>query len=473
MRASVLDDLGEEVTGIVSPVSICMALTVALVRILNPEGESNSGAVFLASAYYNEEEGDSTSKKLSGALLNALIFIAVVAVMTFVLVLLFKYGCVKLIYAYMGFAGFSIFFVLAGVIALELLQKWDVHTDFISFTYILFNFAMVGAVTLFFFPAPLIWKQIYLIITGVVTAYVFTWIPEWTTWMLLVFMAIYDIVAVLVPGGPLKMLVELAQEREETIPALVYEARPVRRDNTQGRLAAPAAAGEGQAAAVVAAASARTAAAAAAAPVPQTMAAAGQLQQELTVRPGGAAGIGRTSVASTVSAGGSSGPDGEAASDTPLIRAQEVQQQQQQPVLVRPRSAAGQPADAAEAEAGQRGAAPGSGQHQAPGGGGEGQEEEEEDGVFELPEAIKLGLGDFIFYSVLVGRAAMYDYLTVFACFLAIIAGLGCTLLWLAMARKALPALPISIALAVTFYFVSRFVLEPVLLPQVLELMYY
>ena len=84
--------------------------------------------------------------------------------------------CVKLIYAYMGFAGFSIFFVLTGVIALELLQKWDVHTgargcaglrcgspgcalrqaatqmppsrsrcaDFISFTYILFNFA-VGA----------------------------------------------------------------------------------------------------------------------------------------------------------------------------------------------------------------------------------------------------------------------------------------------------------------------------------------
>lgn len=50
------------------------------------------------------------------------------------------------------------------------------------------------------------------------------------------------------------------------------------------------------------------------------------------------------------------------------------------------------------------------------------EEEEDEDGPG-LPEAIKLGLGDFIFYSVLVGRAAMYDLLTAAAAYLAIIAG--------------------------------------------------
>lgn len=48
----------------------------------------------------------------------------------------------KVIYAYMGFAGFSIFFVLTGIIVLKLLQKAEIHLDIISFCYILFNFAV-------------------------------------------------------------------------------------------------------------------------------------------------------------------------------------------------------------------------------------------------------------------------------------------------------------------------------------------
>ena len=55
MVESVLDRLGEEVTGIVSPVSLCMALTVALVRLLNPTGDSAGTSVYIASAYYKEQ----------------------------------------------------------------------------------------------------------------------------------------------------------------------------------------------------------------------------------------------------------------------------------------------------------------------------------------------------------------------------------------------------------------------------------
>ncbi|KAG2484665.1 hypothetical protein HYH03_016553 [Edaphochlamys debaryana] len=96
-----------------------------------------------------------------------------------------------------------------------------------------------------------------------------------------------------------------------------------------------------------------------------------------------------------------------------------------------------------------------------------------DDADYDLPDSIKLGLGDFIFYSMLVGRAAMYDFMTVFSAYLAIIAGLGLTLLCLAVFQKALPALPFSIVLGVLFYFLTRLTLEPFLVPLAGNMAYF
>jgi presenilin 1 len=46
-------------------------------------------------------------------------------------------------------------------------------------------------------------------------------------------------------------------------------------------------------------------------------------------------------------------------------------------------------------------------------------------------------------------------------CTLAVLSGLGMTLLLLAMYGQALPALPISILLGVLFYVITRFCIEP------------
>ena len=76
--------------------------------------------------------------------------------------------------------------------------------------------------------------EAYLVIIGMLAAYWFTILPEWTSWMLLVVMSLYDLAAVLLPGGPFRLLVELAMSSDEDVPTLVYEARPVSIDESNG-----------------------------------------------------------------------------------------------------------------------------------------------------------------------------------------------------------------------------------------------
>ena len=74
---------------------------------------------------------------------------------------------------------------------------------------------------------------------------------------------------------------------------------------------------------------------------------------------------------------------------------------------------------------------------------------------------IKLGLGDFVFYSVLVARAGLYNTLTAAISFPPILFGLALTLLLLSLFEKALPALPISLTFGILFSFCARFALSP------------
>ena len=201
-ETSVLDAVGGEIVAIVSPVSLCMMCCVFLVRLLRVDGEDATQNVRggIASAAYQEESSDSTAVRAGGAVLNSVIFVLFITCATFGIFFLFKHNCTRLIWGYMGFSGLLIFGVLGAAIGMETCQALDAPLDIVTFAVWTYNFSVVGVAVTFFgktFAAPLVVKQGFLIFIGVVVAFYFTRIPEWTTWTLLVAMALYDIVAVL------------------------------------------------------------------------------------------------------------------------------------------------------------------------------------------------------------------------------------------------------------------------------------
>ncbi|XP_074564648.1 presenilin-like protein At2g29900 [Curcuma longa] len=379
----VLESLGEEIVRIVAPVSACMLLVVLLVTALHAGGDGGTDVTSIATIAYSEEASDSFWDKLEGALLNSFVFVAVITVLTFLLVLLFYFRCMRFLKSYMAFSSFVVLGLLGGQIFLFLTARFYVPVDVVTFSLLLLNFSVVGVLAVFLSKVPILVNQGYLVTIGVLVAYSFTLLPEWTTWALLVAMSLYDLAAVLLPGGPLRLLVELAISRDEELPALVYEARPVEQNH-----------------------------------------------------PGVGRRLWRESRDTTTTNSSSNSNDLEAGNPNPrsqeaslVVAEEDASVSAVTTPLLPPQLARRREEDAEGIGLGSSG-------------------------------AIKLGLGDFIFYSVLVGRAALYDFMTVYACYLAIMAGLGITLLLLAVYRKALPALPVSVALGILFYLLTRYSLE-------------
>ncbi|KAI1301663.1 Presenilin sel-12 [Halotydeus destructor] len=76
--------------------------------------------------------------------------------------------------------------------------------------------------------------------------------------------------------------------------------------------------------------------------------------------------------------------------------------------------------------------------------------------------SVELGLGDFVFYSVVIGKAASFgDWNAIVAVSLAILVGLAVTLFLLNVLGKALPALPIPIASALILFPITLYAGTP------------
>lgn len=362
---------------LIVPVSTCMLVVVA--TIASVTYYTHNEGTYLVYTPFHEDGNISQARKAGEAIANAFIVIGVVLVLTIVLVLLYKFRCYCVISGWLVLSSLMLLFFFGYIYFQEVLKVYNVAMDYFTLSLIIWNFGVVGMICIHW-KGPLRLQQAYLILVSALMALVFIkFLPDWTTWAILAAISLYDLCAVLCPKGPLKILVQTAQERDEPLfPSLIYSSTMMwsigmaDRDNSDGARARPTSAARVNS----------------------------EDEEELLESTEG------------------EGPTNEAAENA--VRALGAQDEERD-----------QPND------------------------GPGGEEEEEKGV-------KLGLGDFIFYSVLVGKASSYkDWNTTIACFVAILIGLCLTLLLLAIYKKALPALPISITFGLIFNFATTELVKP------------
>lgn len=333
------------------------------------------------------------------------------------------------------------------------IQIYRLPVDKLSYFLVLWNFAVVGVLAIFFGKG--ISKGVtqgYLIATSVILAWHLDYFDEYTTWTLLFMLALYDLCAVLTPCGPLKALVNLmSRDDAPEMPGLLYEAelppearRPGSTKPNQDSSRCTAAEGvEGTI------------------EVPLAIARVYNLPvlsipAESESILGSFQSSGKSSNAPLLKADESNGvnipenPTPGQLNANVMIRVPqqggriEKAKRNGQTVFIE-RDRHGTPKRVLNVDRLGRVFAEST--------------EDFENG--ESSNTIRLGLGDFIFYSVLVAKAAQYSFTTFVACVLVILAGLGGTLVLLSVFHQALPALPISICLGIFFYFVTRLFMEP------------
>lgn len=459
-----------------------MILAALSVVYINNEETLQQGEAAMSEAYTVwQTDSDSTTQNLALSLGNAFVMVCVICAMTFLIVLLYKFKCMKLLIGYMILSSATLLGLLGGSMFEVAIQIYQIPIDTLTFYLAMYNFAVVGVMAVFWTKGiPTYVTQGYLIATSVILAWQLAHFDTWTTWTLLVMLALYDLCAVLTPCGPLRALVNLMSEEDSPdMPGLLYEAELPPEAQRPG--------------------------------VPNQARTRSDLEpplqdQNLATAPEQAANdpveddrsVGGEAEASGTDAGEDSN---ESNLDDPTIEIPlALARVYNLPIVGITTFAPSAGTADAPLLAGDLPETPTVTQLKSlvmvrlPRQGGRVEkigngktylerdrfgtpkrtlwvdrhgkvfaeacdDEDEEDG--KSSNSIRLGLGDFIFYSVLVGKAAQYSFTTFAACMLVILAGLGGTLVLLAVFHHALPALPISIFLGVLFYILTRLLIEP------------
>lgn len=340
-----------------------------------------------------------------------------------------------ILYVWIAFTFFVALFTISGKLAIDFIKEYNIGIDYITFVVLLWNFGIVGIISLLW-TVPKKLNQAFSISLAILMAITFIQIlPEWTGWAILFVISVWDLIAVLCPYGPLRMLVETAQERgdRQIMPGIIYSAmayyepteqetsneqnqsETIRNDGNDERNANREESNENE----------------------RSQDEGTPLATDNQSRPDpGQVRVGADGQKETGTSG--SAPNNRTTSNETSATITSGTTE----ATVTTTACSSGPASRQVLQ--RTNAYP--------------DEDDEED------SGVKLGLGDFIFYSLLVAKAAdKADWSVTFACYISILLGLCATLVLLAITKHALPALPISIFLGLVAFFTGEYLVKPFL----------
>ncbi|CAH8553808.1 unnamed protein product [Schistosoma mattheei] len=423
----------KQIISLFIPVTVCMLFVVAVASTVDFYGHTDQYLLYTPFHTPDADIGTQTWQTIA----NTLIFMSVVVVMTCVLVLLFKYQCYKFIRGWIIMTTIFLLFLISFMFFAEVLRAMGVFVDYITVAFALWNFGVVGMIVIHW-RGPLVLQQAYLIfISAQISLMFLKYLPKWTCWLVLAALSVWDIVAVLCPNGPLRLLVEMAHERQQPLfPALLYSTTTVYLVKKQE-------------------------------PVERV-----ENDQQF---------VGST-ITCSIDAPNEASNVNCTTQSCPTTSELVVSDNDNQPVTENSRNMSNIPintsgtdvivVDTPDDNTSNNDAKSNNETiSQAPhetdtlvAGRLNRWQDLQADLIDRDSKGVKLGLGDFVFYSLLIGRATLDgDAVTVVTCYVAILVGMCITVIVLGITRQALPALPISITCGILFYFVSSATISPFL----------
>uniref|UniRef100_A0A0N5B9J8 Presenilin n=1 Tax=Strongyloides papillosus TaxID=174720 RepID=A0A0N5B9J8_STREA len=159
-----------------------------------------------------------TGNQFYDGIINALCLIFLIGLVSFGLLTLAIYEFKTVIQGWLSFSLISVLFGVFSIYVQDFLKLYDVPYQILLTISISLVYGIVGCFVFFTKKTPLIFHQIYTIINcSMVSVLYLRSFPESTIWYVLPTTIIWDIFAVWSPSGPLKRVTEKAYQYNESI----------------------------------------------------------------------------------------------------------------------------------------------------------------------------------------------------------------------------------------------------------------